>query len=162
ENDDFMVAVPRRAAQRRQARRGNGPQVAPGVFGEIVAPDGGVVQIDFAKPLPAVIAAETLETQESAAGRIEDVLLGAADARRREIRLAQLPLRSRRIIGPRLRILLTAAALIVPSPADDFLGNWVVAKGRFITEAGRARRVLERAAFDPGVGFLRQCLRGSA
>src|SRR5262249_18714459 len=104
----------------------------------------------------------TLEAQESPADRIEDILLGAADAGRREIRLAQLPLRSRGIIGPRLGILLTAAALIVPRPTDDFLGDRIVTKGPFVTETGRARRVLERAAFDPGVGFLRQRLRERA
>src|SRR5262249_370140 len=111
-------------------------EVAPGVLGQVVAPGGGVVQVDLAEPLPAVVAAEGGEAQEAPAGRVEDVLLGAADAGRRSVRLLQLPPGGGRVVGPGLGVLLAAAALVVAGPADDLAGDRVVAQRRLVAHAG--------------------------
>src|SRR5581483_4593989 len=119
DDGDLVVAVPGGAAQRRRVWGWRRPQVAPGVRAEVVAPDAGVVEVVLAEPVPAVTAAESGKAQEAPRDRVEDVLLGAADAGRRAVRLLQLPAHRDGVERPRLGVLLAAAALVVAAPADD-------------------------------------------
>src|SRR5207244_4155902 len=119
-----------------------------------VAPQGGIAQVDLAEPLPAMVAAEGREAQEAAADRVKHILLGAADARRRGVRLLERPLAGDGVEGPGLGVLLAAAALVVPTPADHPPRRRVVAERRLIAHPRRDRAALERAALDPGIGRL--------
>src|SRR5688572_27781087 len=83
---DLLVAVPRRAPQRRDVRRRQRAQIAPCVRRKVVSPDRRIVQINLAPPLPAVAAAEGGEADVTRADRVENVLRVAADARWRRVR----------------------------------------------------------------------------
>ena len=76
-----VLAVPGSDERRGWGVGGAGREVAPAVRGQIVAPDDAVVEVVLTEPVPAVTAAEGGEADEAAAGGIEDVLLGTADAR---------------------------------------------------------------------------------
>ena len=93
--------------------------VPPDVRAEIVGPDRRIVEVDLPPPLPPVAPAECREAEEESLGRLEDVLLGAADPRRRDVRLPQGPLRREGLEGPDLGALLAAAALVVAAVADE-------------------------------------------
>src|SRR5262245_15813779 len=118
-----MVRIPRRAPQRRDDRFGHRPHVPPFLLDGIETPDGRVAQVILAEPVPAVAAGERAEAKEATADRIEDVLLGTADAGRSGVRLQQLELGRKRVVRPRLVHLLVAAALRVAGPADDLLAE---------------------------------------
>src|SRR5207245_8727866 len=104
---------------------------------------------DFAEPLPAVTTGEGRKTQEPVGRGVEDVLLGAADAGRRSVRLHQRPAGGDGITRPGLGVLLAAAALVVPTPADDAAIDRVVADGAFVAHARRNRCAGHRTALDP-------------
>src|SRR5262249_52143453 len=106
--------------------------------------------------LPPMIAAEGREPQKPVLVEVEDILLSAASARRRGVRLHQLPASGRRVVRPRLAVLLAAAALVVPAPADHTSRHWVVGQRRLVAHAGRDRATLQGTALDPGVRFLLQ------
>src|SRR5205085_9667681 len=61
-----------------------------------------------------------------------------------------------RVEQPGLGVLLAAAALVVPAPADHAPVHRVVAERRLIAHPRRRRRALDRAALDPGVRLLLQ------
>src|SRR5262249_17250409 len=118
QDDDLVVAVPGGAAQGADMGLRQRAAVAPGVAGEGVGPDRGVLQVDFSEPRPAGGAAEGGEAQEAVLGRVEDVLLGAADARRGVVGFLEDPACGGGVERPRLGVLLAAAALVVAAPAD--------------------------------------------
>ncbi len=100
-------------------RRWQGAHLSPGVLIEVEGPDGRVVQIDFAKPLPTMTMAKRREPKIAAHHGIEYVLLSAADARRAEIGLEELPAGASRLEGPHFGVLFSAASLIVPTVSDE-------------------------------------------
>src|SRR5438552_2655282 len=50
----LMLLVPGGTTQRRGVWRRRRPVVAPGVRGQVIRPHGGVVEVIFAEPVPAV------------------------------------------------------------------------------------------------------------
>src|SRR5215510_3955691 len=101
------------------------------MVGLATAASTGISTIPFAcwPLLPPMIAAEGREPQKPVLIEVEDILLSAAGTRRRGIRLHQLPASGRRVVRPRLAVLL-AAALVVPAPADHTSRHWVVGQRR--------------------------------
>src|SRR6185503_11764796 len=113
------IGVPRGTAQGRNVRCRERAHVAPGVGGEVVAPDRCIIEINLAPPLPAVAAAERRETNVAGTGRYERILGVATNAGRRSVRFPQCPFRRERIERPDFRALFAATALIVSAVAND-------------------------------------------
>src|SRR5262249_24685499 len=116
----------------------------------------GITEVVLAEPVPAVAAAEGGEAQVTALHGIEHVLLSAADAGRRGVRLLESPLGGARVEGPGFGVLLAAATLVVAAEADDHFVYRVAGQRRLVGQAGRRWGVLERAALDPGVRLLHE------
>ena len=137
DDDHLLVAIPRCAPIGCQTRRWQGTHVLPAILGQIVRPDGGVVQVDFPPPLPAVAAAELGKADVAADRRSVDVLRVAADARRRRVGFLERPLGGLRVEGPDLGPLLAATALVVPAVTDDQLVLTVPDTGAFVAQPWR-------------------------
>src|SRR5262249_42239834 len=56
QDGDLVFRVPRGTAEGAHDRGRQGPQVTPGVRGQVITPQRGVAQVDLAEPLPAVVA----------------------------------------------------------------------------------------------------------
>src|SRR5262249_9155534 len=151
ENDNFRVRVPTGAAKRRQRKRGERPQVAPAIGLEVVGPDGALVQVDLAVPLPAVAGAEGGEAQVAGLERVVDVLLGAADARRRRVGLLERPLPAEGVASPALGALLAAAPLVVAAIAQHDAVRRIPDAVALVAEPRRRRRARGRGMLGPAV-----------
>src|SRR5262249_40357713 len=109
--------------------------------------------------LPSMIAAERSETYEPTVHGIVDVLLRAAHAGGRRIRLDQTPPIRRGLVGPHLGVLLTPAALVVSAPAQHTLRHRIVRQRRLVAHTRRLRPILDGTALEPCVRLLWQRFR---